>query len=169
MEATADCFLKNNNKYKQMKSMKLKAFTLAEMLVVLVVSSLVVSMAFLVLNMVRKQVISIQKNNHKKQEVQSFDARFYSDFNTHSVFYDESSDVFRLKNTKEMITYTFLDKFIVRETDTFFIEVVDKKLFLEGTEVKQQTIDAIEIHLSPQFANKQLFVQKTKDASYYMN
>ena len=152
-----------------MKSMKLKAFTLAEMLVVLVVSSLVISMAFLVLNMVRKQVISIQKNNQKKQEVQSFDARFYSDFNTHRVFYDAPSDVFRLKNTKETIRYTFLDKFIVRERDTFFIEVVDKKLFLEGIEVKQQTIDAIEIYLSPQFADKQLFVQKTKDASYYMN
>ena len=77
--------------------------------------------------------------------------------------------MFRLKNTKETIRYTFLDKFIVRETDTFFIEVVDKKLFLEGIEVKQQTIDAIEIYLSPQFADKQLFVQKTKDASYYMN
>ena len=42
-----------------MKTNKLKAFTLAEMLVVLVVASIVISMGFLVLNMVRKQVIVI--------------------------------------------------------------------------------------------------------------
>ena len=49
-----------------MKETKLKAFTLAEMIVVLVVASIVISMSFLVLNMVGKQVSLIQNNYHKK-------------------------------------------------------------------------------------------------------
>ena len=51
-----------------MKHHKVKAFTLSEMLVVLVVASILISMGFLVLNMVRKQVQVIQKNYQLKQK-----------------------------------------------------------------------------------------------------
>jgi prepilin-type N-terminal cleavage/methylation domain-containing protein len=152
-----------------MKETKLKAFTLAEMIVVLVVASIVISMGFLVLNMVRKQVSLIQNNYHKKQEVQLFETTFTRDFNTHSVCYHKKENILILKNTKDSVSYVFLDHFIIREKDTFNIEVVNKKLFLDGLETNEKQIDAIEINLSEQFSNKQLFIQQTKDASYYIN
>tara|TARA_B110000046_G_C13026081_1_gene414211 strand:- start:8744 stop:9208 length:465 start_codon:yes stop_codon:yes gene_type:complete len=152
-----------------MKETKLKAFTLAEMIVVLVVASIVISMSFLVLNMVGKQVSLIQNNYHKKQEVQLFETTFTRDFNTHSVFYHKKENILILKNTKDSVSYVFLDHFIIREKDTFNIEVVNKKLFLDGLETNEKQIDAIEINLSEQFSNKQLFIQQTKDASYYIN
>lgn len=152
-----------------MKKTKLNAFTLAEMLVVLVVASIVISMAFLVLNMVRKQVVVIQKNYQKKQEVQFFETTFSRDFNARSAFYNERLNVLMLKNSKDSIQYQFLDNYILREKDTFQIEVENKKLFLDGVQVKEKTIDAIEIDLSSNFANRQLFIHRTKDTSYYMN
>ena len=45
-----------------MNTKKINAFTLSEMLVVLVVSSILISMAFVVVSMVQKQVYLIQKN-----------------------------------------------------------------------------------------------------------
>ena len=49
-----------------MNKTKLKAFTLGEMIVVVVVASIVIAMGFLVLNMVKKQVRIIQNNYHQK-------------------------------------------------------------------------------------------------------
>lgn len=152
-----------------MKANKLKAFTLAEMLVVLVVASIVISMGFMVLNMVRKQVIVIQKNYHRKQEVQFFETTFSRDFKMRSVFFQERPNILIMKNTKDSIQYIFLETLIIREKDTFQIEVANKKLFLDGKEVKERSIDAIEIDLSNKFANRKLFIQQTKDASHYLN
>jgi prepilin-type N-terminal cleavage/methylation domain-containing protein len=152
-----------------MKPNKVSAFTLAEMLVVLVVASIVISMGFVVLTMVKKQVFVIQKNYQKKQEVQFFETIFSRDFNTGSAFYHQKENRLTLKNSKDSIQYTFLDKMIIREKDTLKIEISTKKLFLDGKQVKEKTIDAIEIELSSSFANRQLFIQQTKDASYYIN
>lgn len=152
-----------------MKNTKLKAFTLAEMIVVLVVASIVISMGFLVLNMVRKQVSLIQTNYQKKQEVQFFEATLTRDFNKRNAFFDKKQERLILKSTKDSISYTFLDQFIVREMDTLNLEVKNKKLFLDGVKVKGEFIDAIEISLSEHFSNKQLFIQQKKDASFYLN
>lgn len=152
-----------------MNKTKLKAFTLAEMIVVLVVASIVISMGFLVLNMVRKQVSLIQTNYQKKQEVQFFEVTLTRDFNKRKAFFNQKKGKLTLKNRKDSISYVFLDQYIVREMDTFNLEVKNKKLFLDGVEVKGKFIDAIEISLSEQFSNKNLFIQQTKDASFYIN
>ncbi|PQJ76529.1 PulJ/GspJ family protein [Polaribacter glomeratus] len=152
-----------------MKNKKLKAFTLAEMLVVLVVASIVIAMGFLVLNMVRKQVVVIQRNYQKKQEVQLFKAMLIRDFNSHKAFYHKNQNRLLLKNTKDSIAYVFSEKAIIREKDTFKLEVINKKIYLDGIQKEQNDIDAIEINLSENYGGKQLFIQQTKDAAYYMN
>ena len=42
-------------------------------------------------------------------------------------------------------------------------------MIIHGKEVKENTIDGIEINLSNSFANRQLFIHQKKDASYYIN
>jgi hypothetical protein len=152
-----------------MNKTKLKAFTLGEMIIVVVVASIVIAMGFLVLNMVKKQVRIIQNTYHQKTAVQFFEATFIRDFNTRNAYYDEQKNRVSLKNSKNSISYTFLDDFIIRDQDTFPIKVIHKKLFLEGLETKEKCIDAIEINLSEEFSNKQLFIQQTKDAAHYLN
>lgn len=152
-----------------MKNKKLKAFTLAEMVVVLVVASIVIAMGFLVLNMVRKQVVLIQKNYQKKQEVQFFEVTLTRDLNARNAFYHKNKDQLTLKNTKDSISYVFSDTIIIRNKDTFEIEIANKKLFLDGKTVQENTIDAIEINLSENYGGKTLFIHKVKDASFYIN
>ncbi|MGY0426909.1 MAG: prepilin-type N-terminal cleavage/methylation domain-containing protein, partial [Polaribacter sp.] len=106
-----------------MKTNKIKAFTLVEMLVVLVVASIVISMGFLVLNMVRKQVIVIQKNYQKKQEVQFFETTFLRDFNSGDAFFNAKTHSITLKRIKDSVVYTFLGKTILREKKTFQLEI----------------------------------------------
>ncbi|WP_105016883.1 PulJ/GspJ family protein [Polaribacter porphyrae] len=152
-----------------MKAKKLKAFTLAEMIVVLIVASIVIAMGFSVLNMVRKQVVTIQKNYQKKQQVLLLESLLHRDFNSNTAFYNIKNDELLLKNTRDSITYTFYENYIIRNQDTFQIEVQNKELYLDGIQVKDKVIDALEINLSENYGSKQLFVQQSKDASYYMN
>lgn len=152
-----------------MKSKKLNAFTLAEMLVVLVVASLVIAMGFQVLQMVRKQVISIQKNYQKKQTVKLFETTLTRDLNRYSAYYNKREEKLILKNTKDSITYTFLDKRVVKQKDTIDLEIESKTLFLDGQITNNSFLDAIALKLSNNFGSKEIFVQSKKDASFYMN
>ena len=105
----------------------------------------------------------------RKTTVQFFEATFIRDFNARNAYYDEQKNTVSLKNSENSISYTFLDDLILREKDTFPIKIMTKKLFLEGLETKDKYIDAIEINLSEEFSNKQLFIQQTKDAAHYLN
>ncbi|PQJ81023.1 hypothetical protein BTO18_14350 [Polaribacter porphyrae] len=139
------------------------------MIVVLIVASIVIAMGFSVLNMVRKQVVTIQKNYQKKQQVLLLESLLHRDFNSNTAFYNIKNDELLLKNTRDSITYTFYENYIIRNQDTFQIEVQNKELYLDGIQVKDKVIDALEINLSENYGSKQLFVQQSKDASYYMN
>jgi len=152
-----------------MKNKKLKAFTLAEMIVVLIVASIVIAMGFVILDMVRKQVFLIQRNYQKKQEVQFFGVTLTRDFNSRNAYYYKSQNRLRLKNTKDSISYVFTDTTIIREKDTFQIEVSNKKLFLDGKETFSKTIDALGINLSEKYGGKELFISQRKDAAFYIN
>jgi type II secretory pathway pseudopilin PulG len=152
-----------------MKPNKVKSFTLAEMLVVLVVASIVISMAFLVLNMVRKQVSSIQQNYNKKQLVNTFETFMSRDFNNNIASYDSVKEQLVLSSPKDSIVYLIKATYVIREKDTFAISIKNKKLFLEGNEVKNNRIDALEINLDLRFSNKKLFFFQHLDASYYVN
>lgn len=148
---------------------KVNGFTLSEMLVVIVVASIVISSGFLVLQMVRKQVRLIQQNYEIKQELSVFEATLSRDFNTRKARFDQKSNALMLSNSKDSIQYLFLEHQIVREKDTFTIAIAEKKIFLDGLEVQEGRIDAIEFQLPEQFFKKQFFIQQIKDGSYYVN
>lgn len=149
--------------------MKVKAFTLSEMLVVLVVSSLVIALAFSVLSMVRKQVITIQENYRLKQELRFFELNVIRDINTNSVTFSKNEGKLVLKGINDNIVYQFLDSVVIRKRDTLHISIKNKTLFLDGKVVQEGTIDAMELEVSFPFPNQTLFVQQQKDATYYLN
>lgn len=151
------------------KKNKIEAFTLAEMIVVLVVSSIVIATGFLVLQMARQQIRVIQKNYYKKQEVSSFENILYRDFSSKTAKYNPSKQLLILKSQKDSILYQFKEKYITRNKDTFEIEANKIITFLDGNKATNNSIDAIQISLSENFSNVKLFLQQTKDASHYIN
>ncbi len=148
---------------------KIKAFTLSEMLVVLVISSIVISIAFLTLSMVQKQVGVIRKNLNNKQELQSLERILWNDFNSYSITYSEKEDALFFANSTKEFEYEFNEEYILRKQDTFLVKIKEKQFFLDGKEVRTGFVDAVKIETSPIFGNTHLFIFKTKDATFYMN
>ena len=67
---------------------KIQAFTLGELLVVLVISSIVVTLAFLMLSNVRRQVKSINNTFDTQQKVIKLERLLMLDLNTRNASYD---------------------------------------------------------------------------------
>lgn len=148
---------------------KIDAFTLTEMLVVLILSSIVVGTTFIVLNLVQKQVLSIRKNFSKQQENQTLERILWQDFNTYNVFYNQTDDVLEFTNNKETITYSFNTDYILRKSDTIHTTIINKSLFLDGNLTTNGSVDAITISTEKQYNANKIFVYKHKDATYYLN
>lgn len=148
---------------------KIKAFTLSELLVVIVISSIVVSLAILILLMVQKQIKSIQSNLDKKQEIQFLERALWQDFNTYAVSYQKEKDILFLTNSIDSVIYVFNEGYVIREKDTMSIELIDKKIFLDGNLVTSGVIDGIQIETSAKFGFKKMFIYKSKSATHYLN
>ena len=148
---------------------KTKAFTLAGMLVVLVITSIIITITLLVLNMVQSQIKSIQTIYRTNSETRLLERGLWQDFNSHRLFYNSAKGSLLCTSEKDTVRYTFYKNYVTRNLDTIKTAIIKKKLFLEGEETKNGSIDALELHLSKEIKNKKLFIFKANDASHYMN
>lgn len=152
-----------------MKTKKIDAFTLSEMLIVLVITSLVVSLTFLILDTVQKQLTTIKTNFKNQQQYQLLERLLWKDFNSYNISYSPIEDTFLMTNAIDTITYDFSNDYILRQNDTIFINFPDKSLFLDGKEVTKGTIDAMKLYTNPTYNFKQVFIYKQNDAAFYLN
>jgi len=148
---------------------KLKSFTLAEMLVVLVLSAIVVSLAIVVLALIQKQVLSIESIEKNKQEIILFERTLWQDFNQGQVQYELKKSKLFIYAHIDTIEYKFNEDFVLRNRDTLHVEIKKIKCYLDGNEIKEGQADAVEILFPEYFHKMELFVFKDKDASFYMN
>jgi prepilin-type N-terminal cleavage/methylation domain-containing protein len=152
-----------------MNTKKLKAFTLSELLVVLVISSIVISLTFVILGLVQKQIIEIQLNLKDQQEIQFLEKIMLKEIHTHDAFFSEEKEELHLFNANDTLKYTFLDTFITRKKDTFNLTVLNKAFFLDGEKIKKGWLDAVQITFKQSYTSKVFFIFKTKDAAHYLN
>ncbi|CAL2079802.1 type II secretion system protein [Tenacibaculum sp. 190524A02b] len=148
---------------------KVKAFTLSEVLVVMVISTIVVSIAFLVLSMTQKQMKLIQTNLEYKQDIQHLERVLWKDFNEAHLIEQKTKEVFVAIKQNDTVPYTILDNVVLRDKDSFFVAVKEKVFFFNGKETQKETIDAIKLFFDKTYTNKELFVYTNKDASFYLN
>ena len=149
---------------------KTKAFTLTELLVVMVLSSIVISLTFLILSMVQKQSTIIRRSINRKNTVTKLDRILWQDFNETNTIERVSSNHILLYNERDTISYDFQDKYTLRNTDSFHIVIPEKVFFLDG-DLQSLTgyVDAIKLTIEHQSLQKTIFVFSNKDASFYIN
>ena len=147
---------------------KIKGFTIAEMLVVLVISAIVISLALLVLGLVQRQVYSIQKNINRTNEVVLLERLLWQDFNKNNLFYNNEKELLLAYNSKDTIQYEFTNTFIIRNKDTLKVGVLSLERYLEGAKTTSNNLDAVELVLTNEFQSKNLFIFTKKDATYFM-
>lgn len=149
---------------------KANAFTLSEMIVVLILTSIVVGLAFSVLTLVQKQMFAIQENYKKSLELNKLETALWLDFNRYSkITYNEIENELKFSTEIDSISYRFNENGIIKEQDTFSIRLKNKHLYFDGNLSNNSQIDAIKLETTKEFQNQSLFVFKSNDATLYMN
>ena len=149
---------------------KIKAFTLSEMLVVLLLTTIVVGMGFTVLQLVQQQMRGIEGSYGRNTKFSLLQQSLWFDFNENDgVWYDPTKgELFFINGLGEVI-YEMHSNKIIKAKDTFELQIVKKSFFLNGMEQPQGEIDAMDIQLSKEHGGKRLFVFKNNAATTYMN
>lgn len=146
---------------------KLKSFTLSEMLVVLIITAIVVGLAFSVLSLIKKQVYKLQIDTDKKIQYNLVKNKLYFDFNKRSKAYIIDEDSYMLKNEIDSSFYTFKDNLLIlNEKDTILKNIKEINFFYKNREVKKGKIDAIKLVIEERKGIfNSIFVYKYNDAT----
>ncbi|EGV42228.2 type II secretion system protein [Bizionia argentinensis JUB59] len=149
---------------------KIKAFTLSEMIVVLILSSIVIGLAFSVLNLVQKHMISIQQNYTNTTKFKKLETSLWLDFNRYSkIEYSSLENELKFSTAIDSVMYQFSDNYIIKGIDTFPVPIQQKQFYFDGEFMEHGQIDAIKLETEKTFQNQQLFIFKNNDANAYMN
>ena len=149
---------------------KIQAFTLSEMIVVLILTSIVVGLAFSVLTLVQKHMYSIQDNFNRNTELNKLEQSLWLDFNRYpKISYDNINDEVVFSSELDSVSYKFKDNYIIKDLDSFPIQLKSKKLFFDGESIFKGKMDALKLETSKEFQNQLLFVYKQNDAAQFMD
>ncbi|WP_350290176.1 hypothetical protein [uncultured Croceitalea sp.] len=149
---------------------KLQAFTLSEMLVVLLLTVVVVGLAFAILNLVQQQMNTAKNNFEKNTELNQLRQALWTDFRTYpKISYIENSQQLLLESETSNTSYTFFDSYILRNTDTLFIAIEEKKFYLEGKQVPFGLVNAMSLKTEKEMGSRNVFVYRENAANFYMN
>lgn len=150
---------------------KIKAFTLNEMLVVLLITVLVVGMAFSVLRLVQVQMHGISSNYEKNTELNLLRQSLWVDFNRFDrIWYNGAEQRMVFENEVAKSSYQILPEGVVKEKDTFWVLVPRWQLYFNGETVGKGEIDAIDLFIGKEDeVGKRVFVFKRNAATSYIN
>lgn len=150
---------------------KVKAFTLNEMLVVLLITVLVVGMAFSVLRLVQVQMHGISSNYEKNTELNLLRQSLWVDFNRFDrIWYDGTEQRIVLVNEVAKTSYQILPDGVVKEKDTFWVPVPRWEVYFNGETVGKGEIDALDLYIGKEEeVGKRVFVFKCNAATSYIN
>ncbi len=148
---------------------KIKSFTLSEMMVVLVISAIVISLAITVLNLVQQQIRSINTSFEKNTEIRLLKRALQHGFNTGEVSYNSKDSLLICSHLNSSTIYEFHKNYVLRNNDTLHFEMEVIQPFVNGQPVVAGIVDALTLTISDEIKNKELFFFKPNDATFYMN
>lgn len=164
---------KTKSKFQDSESMpnnKIKSFTIPELLVVMIITVIVVGMAFSVLRLVQKQIHAIQTNFEKTSSLALFEQRLWQDFNEmNAIQFSEKANSVLLESEMDTVVYSFQENYVLRNKDTIKLQLVANKLFFKGKEVKEGDVDAVSISAKSELPDYEIFVSKKNDLTFFMN
>lgn len=145
---------------------KLNSFTLSEMLVVLIITAIVVGLAFSVLSIVRRQVHKLQSDTDQRVKYDMIKSKLFFDFNKYPNAYLSGDDTFLFKSEIDSTIYIIKDDQIVSNQDTLIKNVKEAQFFYKNSQVEKGKIDAIKFIIEEKReVFKSIFVYKYNDAT----
>ncbi|EDP94152.1 hypothetical protein U8527_11255 [Kordia algicida OT-1] len=151
-------------------SHKIKAFTLSEMIIVVLLTVIVAGIAFSVLQLVQKHMYAIQANFSNATSVTLLEQSLWIDANRcNHIKYEEDTSTLYFISEIDTTSYTFEKEYIQKETDTFDVAIADKVFYFKGEETIAAKVDAFKLITAKEFRNTALFIYKRNTANTYMN
>ena len=145
---------------------KVKSFTLSEMLVVLVITAIVVGLAFSILTLVRKQIRILQTNAEETTKRELLESKFIIDFNKYSEISINDENLIKFKNELDSTFYTIKDNFIITNNDTIANKLNKIDFYYKNKIITIGRIDALKIVLEPKKGvYRTIFVYRKNDAT----
>ncbi len=153
-----------------MSKNKIKSFTLPELLVVMIITAIIVGLAFSVLRLVQKQIYTIQTNFEKTNNLILFEQRLWQDFNElNTIQCNRKERSLLMESEIDTVRYAFKENYILRNKDTIKLKIILNKFLFEGKEVQKGNIDALMISGKLELPNYQIFISKKNDITLFMN
>jgi len=148
---------------------KIQAFTLNELIVVMVITVVVIGLVYSVLSLVQSHMKGISYNLGNATEANLMEQALTLDFNTyHQAEVSQSGQIF-FKNELDSIAYEIGENLLIRETDTFDITVGGVEFFLDNNVITSGKFNAIKVSISPEEKKEDIFIYKQNDAKTYMD
>jgi len=148
---------------------KIKAFTLHEILVVLLITALVVGMAYSVLRLVQIQMNGISSNYEETTEVRLLKQSLWIDFNQYDrIWHHAANRELLLSNAISEVEYQFQKELILKGKDTFHIKTKELLAYFEVGTIIEGEIDAIDLYVEGGNGTR-IFVFKRNSATSYIN
>lgn len=146
---------------------KIKSFTITELLVVMILTTIVVAIALLVLTFIQKEINTIQQNYTKTSEIKTLELALWNDFNVSSVYFFKEKNRLICINPIDTIVYHFKKDFVTRNIDTLKLEITELNVF-RNAKPSVGLIDGIKLTFSDQFQHREVFVYTSNSAEFYM-
>ncbi len=148
--------------------LKIKAFTLTEVMVVIVISTIVAGLAFTVLGVVQGNLRNIEDNYEYKTQIQALETAFTIDFNTFPhITWDPRENSIHMSSPLSERKYKLFTDSIVTDVETHVLKIKEKTFYYEGEEVNAGAIDAIRFTFYKTREPHQLFVYKYNDPTIH--
>ncbi len=152
-----------------MLNKKLHSFTLAELLIVMVLTAIVVGLAFSILRLVQKEIIGFQKHLDNQVALALFEQKLWQDFSKHPHIEYHAAEQLLFMVSETDTTRYFFGESLLRNTDTIQPKLLLQKLFFQGKEVSGGPVDAISLSGETNLPNHNVFVSKRNDVTFFMN
>jgi len=139
------------------------------MIVLLLLTSIVIGMAFTILTLVQRQMFGIQSNFQATTEFRLLEQSLWLDFNRYNLItYNEFEAVLTFKSEIDSINYRFEEKVVIKDTDSFPIPLELKTLYFNGQPIQKGLVDAIKLETDKETQGKRIFIFKRNDANVFM-
>ncbi|MCL6275449.1 type II secretion system GspH family protein [Muricauda sp. 2012CJ35-5] len=149
---------------------KIQAFTLNELLVVLLITSIVIGMGFSVLQLVQRQMHGISGVYETQTEINLLRQSLWIDFNSYDgVWYDADNDELIFGNQLQTSRYQWFESYIVKDSDTFHLKTGTKHFYYNGLQKEYGELDGLDLSFTENDGNQRIMVYKTNAASSYLN
>jgi len=146
------------------KIRKIPAFTLTEVLVVIVISVIVAGLAFSVLEIVQNNFSSIRKNFEQATKFDHLNEKLTIDFNNYQrIELDKNQRQIWFRNPLDSISYRYIEPYLFSDQDT--IKVTELKFYFMGNKVDEGKVDAVKIYINP---DSYIFIFKKNDIATYL-